>query len=372
MDVNDSGSTSMPSRPGLRYRRVTPDFVQRTAGARKVLVLLFGGLGDVVHSFPALWSIRRAYPKAQLDVLVAGNYTALLGLLPWIDARMAYASRKSGLTSNELRHIFALRRQHYDVSVNLTGNNHGSVLAWAAGVRRRIGRRPYWDKKAGWRLLQNEVMDFRYDHEPMYRQWLGCLAQAGFAGDASFQVELPPQALHGTGITAEDRGTYIHVSPNTTDDTRQLPVEQMVELLQELQRRLPQYRLVLSAMGNARERERMDAILGKLGFQPWRVFTGTLDVVQLSAVIGGAALHLSGDTGPLHLAWMMETRSVSWFLIKHDNHEYLPPPPLHRALLGHSDSPVALTGIATSALCEAALELLAAAPAGAEPGLASA
>src|SRR5581483_3468618 len=350
---------TMPPRPGLRYRRATPDFARRTASARKVLVLLWGGLGDIVHSFPALWSIRQAYPQAQLDVLSPGAAIGLLGLLPWIDHRIAYASRKSGLTMSELRLILRLRRSGYDVSINLPGTNHGCVLAWAAGVRQRIGRRPYWDKKAGWRLLQHEAMDFRYDHEPMYRQWLGCLAQAGFAGEAGFHVELPPQALDGTGIAAADRGSYIHVSPNTTDDSRQLPVEQLAALLEQLHARLPQYRLVLSGMGNERERARMDDILGRLGFRPWLVHTGTLDVVQLSAVIGGAALHLSGDTGPLHLAWMMGTPSVSWFLVKHDNREYMPPPP-HRVLLGHNSG---LTDIAAEALCQAALELLAAAPA---------
>jgi ADP-heptose:LPS heptosyltransferase len=365
MEPSEGGPLTMPSRPGLRYRRVTPDFVRRTAGARRVLVLLFGGLGDVVHSFPALWSVRRAYPQAELEVLTAGNYSSLLALLPWVDRSMSYVSRKSGLTFNELRHVFALRGRRYDVSINLTGNNHGSVLAWAAGVRRRIGRRPYWDRKAGWRLLQHEVMDHRYDHEPMYRQWLECLGQAGFERDSGFHIELPQRALQEAGIAPEDCGGYIHVSPNTTDDTRQLPVEQVAELLQALRRRLPQYRLVLSAMGNPREQARMAQLLGLLGFEPWKVYVGALDVVQLSAVIRGAAVHLSGDTGPLHLAWMVDTPSVSWFRIKHDNNEYLPPPPRHRALLGASEHPSALTGIATADLVEAAAGLLGAAPAAA-------
>ena len=370
-DENNSGSTSMPPRPGIRYRRTTPAFVQRTAQARKVLVLLFGGLGDVVHSFPALWSIRRAYPQAQLDVLTAGSYTPLLTLLPWIDGRMAYASRKAGLTRNELRHIGALRRTGYDVSINLTGNNHGSVLAWAAGARARLGRRPFWDGKKGWRWLQSEVMDFRYEQEPMYRQWLECLAQAGFANDSQFNIELPPQALQASGVTEAEQGSYLHISPNTTDDARQLPVAQMVELLQDLHRRLPQYRMVLTSMGSERERARMDAILGQLGFEPWKVFIGSLDVVQLSALIRGAALHLSGDTGPLHLAWMLDVPSVSWFRIKHDNKEYLPPPPLHRALLGESESPSVLNGIPTAALSEAAVELLGSAAAASAARLAA-
>jgi ADP-heptose:LPS heptosyltransferase len=356
--MQDNTSTSMPPKPGLRYRRATPDFVQRTRDARKVLVLLFGGLGDVVHSFPALWAIRRTYPKAQLHVLVAGNYSPLLELLPWLENRLSYATRKSGLTRNELGHLWSLRRTGYDVTINLTGNNHGSVLAFASGARARLGRRPFWDSKKGWRLLQTDVMDFRYEQEPMYRQWLQCLAQAGFPNDAEFHVEIPADALSAAAITVADAGQYIHVSPCTTDDARQLPVAQMVELLEGLHARLPQQRIVLTSMKNERERARMDAILGALSFQPWKVFRGELNVVQLCAVIQKAALHLSGDTGPLHLAWMLNTPSVSWFRIKHDNLEYLPPPPLHRALMADSSAPDALVGIDTAALCAAAVELV--------------
>ena len=359
MSTSDTALT-MPSRPGLRYRRITPDFVQRTAGARKVLVLLWGALGDVVHSFPALWSIRQAYPQARIDVLTSGSGAALLGLLPWIDSTIVQASRKTGLNLKELRQIFALRRAGYDLSINLPGTNHGCVLAWAGGARRRIGRRPYWDNKAGWRLLQHEVMDFRYAQEPMYRQWLNCLAQGGFSAEAHFKVSLPGDALDGTGICAADRGGYIHVSPNCSGDSGQLPAPQMAELLEQLHRRLPQYRMVLSSMATERERSRLAQVLQGLSFKPWKIYQGSLDVTQLAGVIQGAALHLSGDTGPLHIAWMLDTPSLSWFRVKFDNLEYLPPPPRHRTLLSRTED-AELTGLDTTALCQAALELLGAA-----------
>ncbi|MFX9112518.1 hypothetical protein ABTN46_19590, partial [Acinetobacter baumannii] len=82
----------------------------------------------------------------------------------------------------------------------------------------------------------------------MYRQWLECLAQAGFPNDAEFHIRIPEGSLQASGITPEDAGHYIHVSPCTTDDARQLPVAQMIGLLEGLQARLPQHRLVLSAM----------------------------------------------------------------------------------------------------------------------------
>jgi ADP-heptose:LPS heptosyltransferase len=312
----------------------------------------------VVHSFAPLWSIRRAYPLAQLDVMVANHYRPMLDLLPWIDGRLGYVTRKSGFTRNEWRLLWALRRTGYDLTVNLTGNNHGSVMAFATGARWRLGRRPFWDHKKGWRLLQTDVMDFRYEQEPMYRQWLECLGQAGLPRDAEFRYEVPAGLLEGTGVSREDAGTYLHVSPCKSDDASQLAEAQMIELLEALHARWPQYRLVLSASGSPRERGRMDRILARLSFEPWRVYRGDLDVARLSAVIQGAALHLSADTGPLHIAWMFGVPTVSWFRAKSDNREYLPQPPLHRAFVYAKGSPEGLQGVELQPLLAAADELL--------------
>src|SRR5438552_12137105 len=46
-------------------------FYHRTRGARKIMVLDLGFLGDTVHLLPALWEIRQAYPAASLHVMVA-------------------------------------------------------------------------------------------------------------------------------------------------------------------------------------------------------------------------------------------------------------------------------------------------------------
>lgn len=344
-------------RPVFRYRRVTPDFVQRTQAARKVLVILYGGLGDLVHGMPALWSIRRAYPQARLEVLANGRYTAFFELLPWIDGHLAYHTRQAGLTWSEWQLLHRLRRAGYELTINLTGNNHGCLLAWASGARWRLGRRAYYDRKIGWRWLQTEVMDFRYEREPMYRQWLECLAQAGFSGTAEFPLELPAQALAGTGVTAADAGSYVHVSPCKSFDAGQLKPVHMVELLEGLHARWPQYRLVLSVSDSPRELAQIDAILARLSFVPWRVYRGTLDVVRLCAVIRGAALHLSPDTGPLHLAWMFGVPTVSWFLSRFDTLEYLPSPP-HRAFVFARHAADGLEGVDPQALLAAAEELL--------------
>jgi ADP-heptose:LPS heptosyltransferase len=57
----------------------------------------------------------------------------------------------------------------------------------------------------------------------------------------------------------------------------------------------------------------MSDLLAAPDFQPWRVFAGDLDLLELAAVMQASCLHFSGDSGRLHIAWMTGVPTVSWF-----------------------------------------------------------
>jgi hypothetical protein len=53
----------------------TPEFYEATRGARRVMLLDLGFLGDSIHLLPALWVLRQAYPDAELHVMVSEHVT---------------------------------------------------------------------------------------------------------------------------------------------------------------------------------------------------------------------------------------------------------------------------------------------------------
>jgi ADP-heptose:LPS heptosyltransferase len=98
----------------------------------------------------------------------------------------------------------------------------------------------------------------------------------------------------------------------------------------------------------------MDSLLQGLPRQPWRVFAGELNLMQLAAVIQHSAAHLCGDTGTLHMALMTATPTVSWFRPNPGSEVWIPAGERHRALLGTKTSPdAALQGIVTAELVAA-------------------
>ncbi len=332
---------------------------------RKLLVMELAGLGDNVHLLPALWLVRRQWPDAELHVMINAHVADLFRLTPWVDRVWAYPSApKPGMGEN-LRWARALRRERFDVLINTSGSDRSSMLSWATGARVRIGRRPADGGPPGWRWLFTRVIEHPHYLEPMYLQKWRSLRQAGFgvgvgegADAPEFHVTIDPTLRRDAGIGAEDEGRYIHVSPFTTADMRELPGEQMAALIAGLREVHPGLRIVLSCAGNARELAKLEALLPLLRESPWKVYAGTLGVNALAAVIETCALNLSGDTGGLHLALMTQAPAVAWFRAHKGQKEWIPLAPRYRVLIAEGGAPDALHGIATEALLRAAEEIL--------------
>lgn len=339
------------------YRPATPDFHRRTRLATRILVIDIGGLGDLVHALPALWAIRESYPQARLDMLVRAHLAGLLKVVPWIDRVWAYQGQKKAVRSHDLSMTRMIRAERYEVSINLMGSNRSCIIGRLSGARHRLGRRPAETDRDGWRWLNSEVMDYPYRLEPRYLQKWKCVAQAGLVSpEPKFPIEADRARLP-MDITADDRGQYLHLSPGTSDARRELPLAQLVDLLTQLKTAAPRLKLVISGADNPRERALFHQLLAALPFTPWRSYDGSLCPSELFAVIRDAAIHLSGDTGTMHLAWLAGTPSVSWFRAC-SSPEWQPQGPCHVSIFGDCQAPDQLRSIDNQTIIAAVRGLL--------------
>ena len=305
------------------------------------MVFGLGFLGDMVHLLPALWMARQAYPRAQLHVGVAKHVASFLECAPWVDRVWGYTRfpRHASLKEN-LAFVRRMRRERFDVLINLNGSDRSSWLTLFSGARERLGRMPEGGGPAFWRQRFTEFVQHPFLTEPIYAQNCRCLEKAGFPlTPPEFHVEINPARLGAAKITPADSGTYFHLSPFTTDDHKELPPDQIVELIQALPARWPDKKLVLSCAPTERERGKMESLLKRLSRAPWRVLAGELNLLQLAAVIQHSAAHLCGDTGTLHIALMTGTPTVSWFRPNLRSQPWIPVGNYHRTLFGTEDNP---------------------------------
>jgi heptosyltransferase-3 len=337
------------------------NFLQRTRGARKVMVLDLGFLGDTVHLLPALWMVRQAYPQAELHVAVAANVTSFMDCVPWVNRVWGYMRYPRHATLREnFQMISRLRNEQFDVLINLNGSDRSSWLSFLSGARERLGRVPDDGGPLFWRRMFTAHVECPPAAEPVYFLKCRSLAKAGFPfTQPEFHIEIPPENLRVAEISGTDAGTYFHISPFTTADYKELPPAQLVKFLAALAEHFPEKRLVLSCAPTEREREKMAELLALLPQKPWRVFDGNLNLTQIAAVIRHSALHFCGDTGTLHLAVMTQTPVVAWFWPNPGLREWVPTGEKYRVIVGSNEPAAAHLGnISTDDLISAAQSVL--------------
>ena len=303
------------------------------------MVLDLGFLGDTIHLLPSLWMVRQAYPQAELHVAVATHVTSLMDYVPWVDHVWGYMRYPRHATLREnFQMVARLRREKFDVLINLNGSDRSSWLTFLSGARERLGRMPMNGGPPFWKRMFTTYVQYPTLADPGYLQKCRCLELAGFpTALPEFRVQISPAQLQPSGISAADAGTYFHISPFTTDDLKELPPEQLAELINTLERIFPDKRWVFSCAPTAREIKKMEALLALLPQKPWRVFAGNLNLIQVAAVIQKSAVHLCGDTGTLHLVLMTGARTVSWFWPNPGMRVWCPAGDRHRTVVGSNE-----------------------------------
>jgi ADP-heptose:LPS heptosyltransferase len=337
----------------------TPEFYEATRGARRVMLLDLGFLGDSIHLLPALWVLRQAYPDAELHVMVSEHVTKIMEVAPWIDQIWGYPRFPRGPKwYQDFGRIRQLRGAQFDVVVNLNGSDRSSILTGLSGARWRLGRRPEDGGPAFWGAMFTHIVEQPYKTELISTQRWHCLKKAGFPGEKpEVHIEVPTESRRRAMAKVGGEGGWFHVSPFTTENYKELPPDQLAELLRQIHRLFPNRQIILTCAANDREKAKMAALQASLDFQPWRIFAGDLDLLELAALVQASSIHMGGDSGGLHVAWMTGTPTVTWFRHYDGLADWRPAGDRHRSVTGER-TPEGLAGIETSRVVAAAAELL--------------
>ena len=293
--------------------------------------------------------------------MVAEHVTQLLAVAPWIDQVWGYPRFPKGPKPwQDLGRIRKLRAAKFDAVINLNGSDRSSLLTLISGARWRLGRRPQDSGPWYWPVHFTHTVSQPHATTPVYQQRWQCLLNSGIpvTDTPQFNVAISPTGRRGAGITSEQDGAYIHLSPFTTQDQKELPESTLISFISALLDGPLGKRLVISCAPNQREKSKLSRILSHIPTQPWRVYDGTLNLMDLVSVIAGARVHFGGDSGALHLALMTGIPTVSWFRKYDGMTDWAPSGPQHMVLVDHAAGIDGLTGIKTGLLLSAAFKAI--------------
>jgi heptosyltransferase II len=106
-----------------------------------ILILALSGIGDALMFSPALHLLRKKFPKAQIDLLSMFKGVEELYTRNSNVNTVYYWNFLSANLFSSLSFLCKLRRQHYDVSINVYPSNRWpyNIISFLVGARKRIG-----------------------------------------------------------------------------------------------------------------------------------------------------------------------------------------------------------------------------------------
>jgi predicted lipopolysaccharide heptosyltransferase III len=281
----------------------------------KILLLRLRLIGDVVFTTPVIRALRRAYPDAHLAYLVEQDAAPVVINNPHLDEAIV-VPRRCGARRllDDVSLVRRLRRERFDVAIDMHGGPRSAWLTWASGARERIG----YDIR-GRRWMYTRIVPRARDLRPRHsvlNQWDLLEAMPDWpreladperdavemALDASADARMRTR-LARAGVAAADEVIVIHVSAG--NPFRRWPEAFFAELVTTLAAQGSARRIVLSSGPSDREaaariamaaRDRLGALRDRI------VDLGEFDLQELRALVGLSRLFVGGDSGPLHIA----------------------------------------------------------------------
>ncbi|WP_214367330.1 glycosyltransferase family 9 protein [Pseudonocardia sp. H11422] len=257
-------------------------------GTDVLLVLRALNLGDLLVAVPALRALRRAHPDHHLVLATRPELAPVVALTGAVDEL---------LPTDGPAALHWTRSAPPELAVNLhgTGPQSHRVLD-GIHPRRRIAFR-----SAGWDGPEWTDIARRYPHER--QRW--CALPAGYGipadpDDLALPAPPPPAWMAAAPV-------LIH--PGARYGAKRWPADRFAAVAAALE---GDGQPVL-VTGSAAERPLGCAAAAGAGLPQRRVLAGRTDLSQLCALVAGAALVVSGDTGIAHLASAFGTPSVVLF-----------------------------------------------------------
>lgn len=272
----------------------------------RILFYKPGAIGDFLHTLPSLKALKRAFPAAQITVVVSPGQERLVQGTPLADHVLAY--NKSHLKKSVKEFLsfgLQLRRKQIDLFVDMQPSVRSWVLRKLSGAGRSVVYRKQKRIDPGTRRL-HAVENFMKTLEPL-----------GIS-EAIDGIELPimPEAAATIDRFLAEQGIRLHqplvalnCSVGAARPSRNWLPERFSELADRLAGELGAFVIFIGG------KEDRPLVADVMAAMHTRAITtaGAFDLAESAALLARCQCLVSSDTGPLHLATAVQTATVGLY-----------------------------------------------------------
>jgi heptosyltransferase-3 len=281
----------------------------------RILVIKLKQPGDVLVSSPVLAALKETWPTAQVTFLVPRGTADMLSDHPLLDGLLV-VDRRLQPWRRTWHLLRELRRQRFDLVLELSGGDRGAFYTLITGARERVGfarpRQPFWQRRRVFtRLLPRPPVKMHLVEQNLEALW--ALGAAPSPPRLQFfwnrEVETRVQNLLQDLQVSPQGFAVMH--PGAGWRFKCWTPAGYARVLEALQERfgLP---VVLTGSNATHEQELLGELLREARVTP-RNLAGQLTLKELGAFIAKARLFFGMDSAPMHLAAAVGTPAVALF-----------------------------------------------------------
>jgi ADP-heptose:LPS heptosyltransferase len=338
----------------LLFRNEYSDRTLDIRNVRKILILRFDRIGDMIVTTPIFRVLKQQNPKLHLGVLTSHGNAEIIRYNQNVDA--IYILHRNWWRM--WREIQRARSVEYDVVLNFIFNRTSSAGILANLIAPRGFKVGQGDDK--YRFYFNRLLKLDRTQAHMVEVLAGYTETVfGISIPRSqlqfeISIDLPSRHdvdafLRKTGLrrrsdTAGSFLPYCVVNISTTEEVRAPSYAQCLAIVKHL---LSRSGYAVVVVGAPSMRGTVESIVRQVGSDRCVAFPekGTATLVQLASLIEGAAAIVTPDTSIIHFASATQTPVLGLFTPLQRTHEWMPYRVQHATLFAPEGKPVSAIAI---------------------------
>jgi lipopolysaccharide heptosyltransferase II len=273
---------------------------------KKILVARTDRIGDVMLSTPVLRNLRIAFPQAHIAFLCSPYTRPIIEGNPNVDEVIVYDKATVKGVAAQIKFSSSLRAKNFDWALILHPTTRVHLLTFCSGIPFRVG----WNRKNGWLLTKRLVHDKQkgLKHEAEYTlDILRALDIAIVSRETHFPLKETSEARVERLLSSFNVKKFIVVHPSASCPSKRWPTAYFSRFVKLLKERTG---LPIVVITSDKERQHAQQVVDENDVYDLR---GMLSISELGSLLKRAALFISNDSGPVHIASSFNTPVISIF-----------------------------------------------------------
>lgn len=275
---------------------------------KRILIIKPSSPGDIIHALPVLRGLRQRFPSASISWLVATHFADLLNADPDLNEVIPFDRKRFGRMWHSLSalrdfigFLSELRRRKFDLVIDLQGLFRSGFLAWVSGAAVRIGlpnsrefARLFHTHVTAKPAHSEHAADFNWSVASMHHF---DRAPRDFSIRVREEDRAAADALQRESVGAANRD-YAVLVPATRWETKCWPAKNFGQLARVM---LDRFNLPSVLVGGGDDIARGQVAVEHSGGAAHNL-CGKTTLRQLAVIIEKAAIVVTGDSTPMHMA----------------------------------------------------------------------